>query len=219
MRSWKTFVLSLLALGLLGAARPAAAQTVLITNLYHDLYALNEISSSNVIGQAFITDGVARNLHSFDAPLDFHDGALPSQVTATLYSVDSEGFINSALKTLRPASSLGGNLYRFAGDSFNLSPSTKYFMVLGMTGTGYAHWEFTYSHEKQGPGSLALSGFKAMAFSTDSGGTWRHTSASNGVHQFQVNVNDVPTEAVPEPGALLLFLPALGAVALLRRRR
>lgn len=221
MKRWQLFVFSLLAWGLLGAGQPAAAQTTLVSTLSNTDVGGDFLDPNGVyLAQSFTTDAATHTLHSIDAALTAYEGGLPANVIAKLYSASS-GNIGSALRTLGPASSQGGDVYRFSntGATLNLAASTKYWIVMSYSGTGGVWFRYGDTTAETGPGSIP--GAKGMAYSMNSGANWSYLTSGSiyKPYRFQVNVDGPAPSAVPEPGALALFLPALGAVAILRRRR
>lgn len=221
MKTRRLFVPLLMMLAGLGGALPAAAQTTLISNLgnsHSGYFSLN--SPSFWIAQAFRTDAQAHTLHSVDTAMAFAGGALPSQVSATLYAAGGDGRIASALTSLGTASGLGGELYRFGGGNFNLAASTTYWIVFAQTtGENPAQLSWTISESTTGPGAFPGGSEPIEAFSNNSGGVWNYGLRPSAPVRFQVNVDGETPAAVPEPGALALFLPGLGVMVVMRRKR
>lgn len=229
MKRWLSFAFLLVACASLSAAQPATAQTNLVSTLANTDVHGDLLDPTGVwLAQSFTTDAATHTLHSIDAALTSYEGGVPANVVAKLYSANaSNGNMGSAIRTLGAASSQGGDVYRFSntGAALNLAASTKYWIVMSYSSSNFSEgvW-FRYgdSLTKTGPGTIPTN--KAVAVSFNSGGSWMYGALGTGTfdyrpYRFQVNVDGRASSAVPEPGALALFLPALGAIAVLRRRR
>ena len=161
--------------------------------------------------QSFLPDANSYSLVSIDAIVGDGSSAPAPVVVAELHS-DNSGLVGSLITSFTAPSVAGAQSVRtFVPDNpVPLSPSTKYWFVLGSQapGDGTFLWSYAEGNGSVGPGAL-----DNYNYSTDSGGTWSNFGSDNPFY-LQVNVT-----AVPEPGAVLLISVGLAFVAARFRRR
>ncbi len=197
------------------SGQPAAAQTALVDNLNGPYGGPTGLFQATSVGQAFRTGASSHTLHSVVVPLEFLSSATPSNIVGELYGANGDGTVGSLQATLGGAAAEGAGLYRLSGNNAALAALTTYWLVLRNPGSpDFAFWSYTSSTNYSGDGTLpaTLSG----ALKADNSSPWSYFPQLAGPQMLQVNVNP---EATPEPGALMLMLPALAAVGPSLRRQ
>lgn len=243
IRPWSWLGVLAVAVGLLAEARPASAQTTISGG--SDLLSAGQ---ANQLG-AWLGEGPNTISRIFTkttgmSSTDFHAAADGRGRTFTVIEVTgSEG--TRLIGGYNPQSwASAGGYYLTPGDAqrtgflFNLTQGFKQDQKKIGDNTGSESGLYqTYNDSTYGPTfggghdiyvSDSLNGGYAVRTSYGLGGGTSGqniygTTGSSGLTMGRIEVFTIgPTEsasAVPEPGSLLLFLPALGGLALLKRRR
>lgn len=216
MRRWWCFVVPVLATGLLLGARPAAAQTVIGNLPQLNDGAGTNLTDANFKAVSFTMGETAYHLSAVRLRLEFEAADTPGVV----HLVNDSGGLNPGTSTLvafqNPSFATGTATYTFNPTTpFVLQPNTKYW--LQVTGADSSNpWIWRASAPGIVPtGPRATYGSHRL--SVTGGTNWSNSIVRN---SFEIQGHAVPEpNAVPEPSAALLFLPALGVVVLARRRR
>lgn len=215
MRKWSWVVALALAVGLLGGARPAAAQTVTFDSL--------EVPNLTFPpGGTFVENGIR-----------LHNESLAHWGTSDSHYAGSAGVFNNAANTLF-------TLDRVDGAPFSLNRIN--IAEIYNTGGGRNQTTVRFTGVKLDDSTVeqvfttdgfntytanGVSGYETFAFGGFFSGLkrveWQVTAAESTstwaqFDEIVTNASD-DTSAVPEPGALALFLPALAVVGILKRRR
>ncbi len=217
MQRWCWLGALALAVGLLGGARPAAAQTTIYSNLGPgDTYiiapdgAIAGPSAGNYIfANAFTVGSSSAYLQQVRLALQHYAG---SNTAVKVHILADEGGRPGALQetaTLASAPTTSAlAAANFSGTTV-LNANSTYWLAGEATGDAVVLW-FRNKQAKKG---------WAMSRSDLSPAAWS-VRADESQWAFEVQGSAVPAPAaVPEPGAVLLFLPALGVVVFLRRQR
>lgn len=218
------------AISICGILQPAHAQTVLLTDAgaiaspsVIDFNSVTPLFGAN--GPAQIGTSVGRNI-TWEAQSNQgylgYAGNWAHQENGS-WNSDKTGFtgINSGVHgiTFRfldgPVSAVGGFMnYSNNGDNWGDDPTIE---VLGAGDVVLGSYNLATFAPISTPSAINAGAFRGIS------------RASADIHAFRIK-NDfivlddltftgAPASAVPEPGSVLLFLPALGVMAFLRRRR
>jgi hypothetical protein len=192
-------------------AGDAVAQSVLVTNIGQPIRATTIVDQSLWASQSFMTDGSSYLLAYVRTMLGLSVGSptIVSQLRA-----DNAGAPGALLTTFSfPTVPSGPTtlLTLTPGSTVALAPSTLYWIVFGVAGSGEFGWSYAQGNAQNGPGSLG-----SYAYSTDQGTTW---GAFNNQDPYLIEVAVSTPNAVPEPATLsLIALGMLGAIGPIVRR-
>lgn len=203
---YKRLILLTLAMGVFSSAS-VQASSVLVSNLAEPTRATSALDVGLWAAQSFSTDANSYNLVDIMALLGGATGGplvvaelrqdTPTGALLTTFAVpDLTGAV--AVKTLTPL--LG----------VSLSPSTTYWLILGVSNSGGFGWSYAEGNNWVGPGALSFFGY-----STDQGASW---GAFDIFNPYQIAV-DVSSSTVPEPSTLVAGLSALLVASGFRFRR
>lgn len=202
-----------LSVGLMLMAAPASAQTII-----GNLPQTNDGASYNVLGGnhravSFTLGSTSYSLTGATLRALAEAGAAPE-----LEIRNDSGGSNPGVSTLatftNPVFGGGTQNYGFTPSSaLTLQANTKYWLYAKNPGSGSFFW-FSSSPAVTPTGPGATFG----AFVDGNGTTWAPT-ARYGTFEIQGNPLITGGDAVPEPSAMVLLLPALSLLVLLKRRR
>jgi hypothetical protein len=136
---------------------------------------------------------------------------------------DNGGVPGTLLSSLGSQSISGASnvTYNSGPTSLVLQPSTKYWVTLGETGSGDFGWNGTLSTSETSPTGWTIG--DAVLQKPAASSTWQNFGPPNYSGLFSVTAHAQGAAAgVPEPAAVLLFLPFIAAASayrLGRRRR
>lgn len=180
---------------------------VLIDNLAEPLRGdTNFPTYSRWAAQSFVTDGSSYTLTSIETPLGIFSGSptivaelradsgsQPTGTTLTTFTLGSVPSGTPSVVTLTPDSSV------------SLDPTTTYWLVIGLSGTGSFGWSYAQGNNFIGPGSFASYGY------SNDGVNW-FDFGSDSPYKMRVNVS--ATSSVPEPNSSLALLGAATALGI-----
>lgn len=193
------------ALALAGAAMPAAASTVLSSNLDQTSTDTLEATATDWLAISFVNTAT---LSSSDVLLATLAATTSSGTAAlTLYSSDPSGLIPGSALAAFTATSSGAGTLGFSLTGTTLTTGSTYWLVLSQD-SGASQWRWTSSNTGSGSGFTST-----WADSTDAGATW---FAESTLYPLQAAVS---VSAVPEPASALCLLSGLAALGGLARQR
>ncbi len=214
MRKWGMLLGVALAIGLLGGARPAAAQTI-----YTDRAAFNAAvggalnfesfennfadAASVTFGPVTVTEAGGEGTAPIIAQLRNYPGlvgGVPTHGTGAIgFDDNNESYL--VFDFASPINAFGVDLAANVSSSVTVSGAANTTVNLAANTPAFIGIVFesgTFNQVVFNPSGGPVVGFDALAYGLKTSGD---------------------TPAVPEPGALALFLPALAVVGILKRRR
>lgn len=185
---------------------PAAAASVLLTNLGEPVRGTTALAGDLWAAQSFQNDGSASQLVSIrtmmgaadgspDAFAELRQGSSSGAVLATFAMPGLAGAISA--RTLSP---LGSVL---------LAPNATYFLIMGVRGAGSFGWSYAEGNASAGTGF-----FQNYEYSFDQAASWTNYGSDN---PYLMEVN-VAGGIVPEPAVWALMIAGFGLVGAAMRR-
>lgn len=223
---------------LLAAAGPAAAQTVIQDGTFVDgNWSLTKVRDTSANPGATLGQGTQQS--SGGNPGEYrkvtHDWVGPGAVgfahlfTSQAYNPADQGALDAVkydfdMLIIDPSTSgtvhyapllaQGGRFFRASG----VTPTTQGVWLAqsfaGLTAASFSATDGTGAPDFSAAGAPIQFGFYTANGTAGSG----RSVTTSGIDNWKVTLTEA-SPAVPEPGAVLLFLPALGVVAFVRRRR
>ena len=186
----------------------ASHADVLVDNLLEPRRDTTVVDSGLWAAQSFISAGAPVTLQSIELWLGTRVG--DPAITAELRA-DSAGGPAAALAAFSlPLLSTGLTQIELLPSvaQIDLAASTKYWIVLGVSGAGSFGWTYAEGNNQAGPGTLTN-----FNYSSDGGASWVDFGFDN---PYLVRVNVAPP--VPEPASVALLLAGIALLAAQRRR-
>ncbi len=195
---------------LVGAGSSLTANAMpLVSNITEPTRATSMIpTDAGWAAQSFVTDANSYTLTSVGVVVGNYNGlgdivAELREGTATSIGATLGSFVVPSITTGSPSAlTLTG--------TFNLAPSTYYWLVFGTTGGAGFGWDYALGNNQTGPGSLGN-----YAYSTNNGTTWGGLN-SNNPYKMEVTVQP---RIVSEPTPILLLSVGVAGLVFSRRKK